>query len=404
MGQNERRSDALSNTTVLKERYMVRDVLGNGGFGITYSAWDKEKNCKVAMKELYPRKDVYRESDEITVKIVPGQEEYFSELAKKFEDEARLLMQLNGENNIIKVYDLFYANNTIYYSMEYLDGCDLKTYINKHGPMSWEQLGPMMYQILQALGTLHKQNLIHRDISPDNLFLTKDDQLHLIDFGSVRTYQGNQSFTVFVKQHFAPWEQYETNGKQGPWTDIYSLSVSMYMLLSGKLPPKAPDRKMGKKVVSLKTYCPKMPSRVARAIEKGMNFDARERFQSAAEYIQELYGDLNVPPRNESGKQLSKYWIYGCSGLYAGKRLRLYVNQIITFGRQSSNNVVFPDTTIGVSRNQCALFVNASDILFIRDTGSTYGTFLNNVRIDGNWTQVPQGSNVRFGNEFFLVK
>lgn len=404
MSQNERRSDALSNTTVLKERYMIGDVLGNGGFGITYSAWDKETNCKVAMKELYPRQDVYREPDEITVKVVPGQEQFFDELFKKFEDEAKLLIQLNGENNIIKVYDLFYANNTIYYSMEYLDGCDLKTYIKQHGPMPWEQLGPMMYQVLQALGTLHKQNLIHRDISPDNLFLTKDAQLHLIDFGSVRTYQGNRSFTVFVKQHFAPWEQYETNGKQGPWTDIYSLSVSMYMLLSGKLPPKAPDRKMGKKVVPLETYCPRMSSRVARAIEKGMNFEARERFQSAEEYIQALYGGAQTVPKNGSGIQLSKHWIYGCSGVYAGKRLRLYVNQTIAFGRQPSNNVVFPDTTTGVSRNQCALYVNASDILFIRDTGSTYGTFLNNVRIDGNWTQVPQGSNIRFGNEFFMVK
>lgn len=411
----ERRSDALPLRSVLKQRYIIGDVLGNGGFGITYSAWDNTRNTRVALKELYPRNDVCREGNDLTVKIVNGQEEYFSELKIRFQNEAELLKSLGEECDVVKVYDLFPANGTVYYSMEYLDGCDLRTYLLKNGPLKWEFLRPRLLEVLQTLEVLHGKNLIHRDISPDNLFLTKENKLRLIDFGSVRTYQGATSFTTFLKPHFAPWEQYKSNGKQGPYTDIYALSVTVYMLLSGKMPPRAPDRVAGAQVTPLKTLCPQLPDQVAKAVEKGMNLKMEDRFQTAGEYIYALTGTKPqpsptppVPPppppnpvSGSSGKLV--YWIQGRNGYFAGKRRRLEQNKEIRIGRMPPNEIPLPNETNGVSRKQCSVFINGTGEILVKDNNSKYGTFLNEQRVGPNWTKVMSGSYLRIGGEVLQI-
>lgn len=421
----ERRPDALPPLSKLNMRYSVGEVLGNGGFGITYSVWDNKMQRRVALKEFYPRQDVYRGSDSVTVVTKPGQENIYYEMFKRFESEAKLLQLMNGEEGNIQIYDLFYANNTVYYAMEFLEGGDLKSYIKSHGPMSWDVLGPMMYQLLFSLDSLHRKNLIHRDIKPDNLFLTKENRIRLIDFGSVRTFQGNESFTVCVTHHFAPWEQYETNGNQGPWTDVYALSVTLYMLLSGKLPPKAPERKAGAKVIPLKTHCPHLPQEVCAAIEKGMSVRIEDRYPSAREFRKALFphmsggshggynsgghsGGSTVPgktdhiPFSQTAKA-SQFWLHCLSGVHAGKKMRLGMNQEIKFGRRSTNEVRFPDSTNGVSRAQCSVFVTDKGVLFVRDTRSTYGTYLNNTRLGEEWVEASPGSILRFGNEIFQL-
>ena len=419
----DRRTDALPLGAQLKQRYTIGEVLGNGGFGITYSVWDNVHNNRVALKELYPRRDVSRGEDNVTVKIVEGQEDYFNELAIRFENEANLLQSLCKECDVVKVYDLFHENGTVYYTMEYLDGCDLRSYLMKNGPMKWEVLQPKLQEVLQTLSVLHSKNLIHRDISPDNLFLTKDNRLRLIDFGSVRTYQGSTSFTVFLKQHFAPWEQYKSNGKQGPYTDIYALSVTMYMLLTAKLPPKAPDRMAGTQVIPLKTLCPTIPDRASKAIEKGMNLKAEERFQTADEFLYALTGTKPKPktpkheppkpeppkpepPKSEPpktpvtpSKNELVYWIHGRAGVYKDKRRTLDKNKEIRLGRLNHNDIPFPPETYGVSRNHCSVFINTQGDIFIKDNKSAYGTFLNNQKVGENWTKVASGSYVRLGGD-----
>lgn len=410
--KSQRRTDALPLFTVLKQRYVIGEVLGNGGFGITYSAWDNVQNQRVAIKELFPRKDVCREMDDVTVKVLEGQEDYFKILSTRFVNEAELLLELGKQCDIVSVYDLFHANGTVYYSMEFLDGCDLKTYLSKNGPMPWEVLEPKLLDLLRTLEKLHAKNLIHRDISPDNLFLTKDNKIRLIDFGSVRTYQGNQNFTVFLKQHFAPWEQYKSDSKQGPYTDIYSLSVSIYMVLTGKLPPKAPDRVSGAQVTPIRTLCPQVPDKVAKAIEKGMSLQAKDRFQNAGEFIRALGVQPPPPPQpkvvpqvpvSQSGTSNLAYWLHGRGGYYSGKRKRLMPNTEITIGRLSTNVVPYPDMTMGVSRNQCSIFISSTGDMYVRDNKSRYGTYLNDVPVSGNWTKVVSGSFLRFGNELFQL-
>ena len=416
----ERRSDALPLRTGLKQRYIIGDVLGNGGFGITYSAWDNTRNCRVALKELYPRNDVCREGDDLTIKVIGGQKD-FQEMMVRFENEAQLLQSLSQDCDVIKVYDLFHANGTVYYSMEYLDGYDLRTYLVKNGPMKWEFLRPKLLEVLQTLDVLHAKNLIHRDISPDNLFLTRDNKVRLIDFGSVRTYQGNETITTFLKPHFAPLEQYKTNGKQGPYTDIYALSVTVYMLLTGKIAPSAPDRVMSAaKVIPLKTLCPQLPDYVAKAVEKGMSLKAEDRFQTAGEYIQALGGAPKpsvpptppkppiptvppVPPVPPAPQEQLTYWIQGRSGFYAGKRKRLEKNKEIRIGRLEPNEIPFPNGTFGVSREQCSIFISATGDIFVKDRHSRYGTYLNEQKVGENWTRVPSGSYLRIGGEMLQL-
>ena len=402
--ESARKPDALPLWSQLENRFLVGEVLGQGGFGITYSAWDEKNNRRVALKELYPKAIAYRGQDRQHMVPMAGQAEFLAELRSKFEREANLLLQLQGQDHLIRVYSLFQSNNTVYYTMEFLEGQDLEAYRKKCGIFSWETLAPLMQQTLEALGGLHRKNLIHRDISPDNLFLTRDNEIRLIDFGSVRAYQGNNHFTTHLKKEFAPWEQNISNGDQGPWTDIYSLSVTMYLLLTGRFPPKAPERKGGEPTVPIRTLAPQVPEYVARAIEKGMAVEIRDRFRSTDEFMRALEMSPttgNRAPAATVSTTNAGGWIQGAAGVYAGRSSPLEQNKELLLGRNPECWIRFPEGTQGVSRRQCSIFLARDGRLFVRDAGSSYGTFLNRQRLGRDWQAVQWGSTLWFGNEAF---
>ena len=248
----------------------------------------------MAVKELFPKQDVRREGDGKTVAVLRGQEAYFAQISQRFSQEATLLLKLQENRSVVRVYHLFSENKTVYYVMEYLDGLDLNAWLQQHGPMPWAKLSGIIAAVLDALEALHTVGLIHRDLSPDNIFLTRDGTVRLIDFGSVRAYEDSSHFTVFVKKSFAPWEQYQTNSAQGPWTDIYSLCVTMYFALSGKLPPMASERRLQDEAVPIRALCPELPQQVADAITCGMAVRAEARCQSAAQ-LRRLLFQPSVP-------------------------------------------------------------------------------------------------------------
>ncbi len=404
--ESKRRTDALPSGYMLNNRYLIGAVLGKGGFGITYSCWDNHGRRRIALKELFPITSVIRSGNGVNIIINNGHEEYFNGVKSKFQNEANLLYRINTYCNIAQVYDMFECNGTVYYAMEFLQGCDLDVYRKQKGVLSWDFLRPIMKQLLQTLSVLHKNNIIHRDISPDNIFLLKDNTVKLIDFGAARTYQGKFNFTVLKKDGLSPYEQIISSAKQGPYTDIYALSATMYLLLSGKLPPAADQRKIGNQtLVPLQQYCPALPDYVAKAIEKGMNVDASDRFQSAEEYMRALNffdtQEKTPPPVVIPLSGSVDYWIYGRSGMYTGMHRKLMKNKEITLGRLPSCDVVFSETAGGVSRRQCVLFVNNANAVYIKDAGSTYGTFLNNVRLGTTWTKINCGDIIKMGAESF---
>lgn len=409
--ETDRSAIALPARYMLGGQYYLGRVIGCGGFGITYLAWDVRNNKRVAVKELFPNKDVTREKNGCAVRVVVGQEEYVDHIKKRFLEEAQSLYVFSAETDIINVYRLFEENHTAYYSMEYLDGMDLKTALKKSGRMPWERLSIYMHMVIAALRALHGKNLIHRDISPDNIFLTRDGRAKLIDFGSLRSYNNTKGLTTILKHNFAPCEQYRTNGNQGPWTDIYSLCVTMYYALSGVLPPKAPDRIMSDKIVPIKNYCPSLPDHVAQAIHKGMSVMPEDRYQTVDELAGHLFGSAqpnsvqgNTKPQGAPLQSEAHYPVLIFQGTLNGKKWYLRQGEGYVVGRDAGCSIQFPAITPGISRRQCMIYMDEYNKVWCRDENSSYGTFLNRQRLTpGLWYEVRAGYVISFGQEMLKL-
>lgn len=390
-----RRADALPLNLKLHGRYWIGDVLGRGGFGITYAAWDEKENRRVAVKELYPSMDVSRGSDQCSVLVKGGQEEYFSQVYRCFEKEAHTLMELQ-QDGVVRLYHLFNDYNTVYYVMEYLDGQDLRNVLKQGGPMSWPALSPILKTILEALDCLHQRGMIHRDISPDNIFITREGRARLIDFGSVRAYQGNRSFTTFIKQNFAPLEQYKSSGRQGPWTDIYALCVTAYYALSGQVPPIAPERRLNDTAVPIGLLCPQLPPHAANAIQRGMCVSIEGRCQSAGELAAMLYPGES--PAAE-GRLLRC-----CAGMKNGQSWRLLPGARLSVGRQGCS-ILYPGDARGISRTQCTIYMDGGGRIMVRDEGSSGGTFCAGTRLNpGTWYLLQPGHVLSFAYEQYRIE
>ena len=197
----------------------------------------------MAVKEYLPDTLAYRMPGNTKVFTYSGaKQEDFRLGSEKFYEEAQTVARFSGHPNIIHVYDFFYENDTAYFSMEYMEGGDLRQYIERQGrrlePAAAVQL---LLPILDALILIHSVNVLHRDISPDNIYITEKGTAKLLDFGSARQVLSEQSksLSVILKPGFAPVEQYQSHGKQGPWTDVYAYAATLYYCLTGQVPTSA---------------------------------------------------------------------------------------------------------------------------------------------------------------------
>jgi serine/threonine protein kinase len=235
----------LSPGTLLHNQYQIARMLGHGGFGITYLAWDNNLETKLAIKEYMPRDFATRNSTNAEISTFAGDaKENFAYGLERFLEEARTLAKFQQHAGIVRVQNFFKANGTGYMVMEYVDGFTLKDYLTNKGKLSWEQTLKLFMPVMDALREVHKHGILHRDISPDNIYLCRDNRIKLLDFGSARYALGghSRSLSVVVKAGYAPEEQYRTKGKQGAWTDVYSVAASMYRCVTGVVPPDALDR------------------------------------------------------------------------------------------------------------------------------------------------------------------
>ena len=230
----------LKEGTVLQGRYTIGKRLGFGGFGITYYAWDQKLQIPVAIKEYFPVGYAVRKADteDVTVFSFEMAEEYENGL-NLFLIEAQNLAKLHQMEGVVHIFDCLIENNTGYIVMEYLQGQNLEEYIRKKGILKYEEAIPMVLRLLTILDALHKQNLIHRDISPDNIFLLEDGRIKLIDFGSARFFlfsmAGSYSAPI-LKPNYAPVELYLREEDQGPWSDVYGVGAVFYYMITGKRP------------------------------------------------------------------------------------------------------------------------------------------------------------------------
>ena len=278
---------ALRAGTALNDRYIVGRVLGQGGFGITYLAWDTQLEAKVAIKEFMPNEIATRIGTTVSV-AVESRSEDFTYGAERFQEEARTLAKFIGNPNIAAVTSYFDENDTSYFVMDYIEGISFKTYIANHGgKVSVDDALNVMIPVLRALTAVHAEGFIHRDVTPDNIYITKDGMVKLLDFGSARYSIGDKSksLDVILKVGYAPKEQYIRRSRQGPYTDVYSCAACFYAALTGFLPPEALERLDHDELVPVSQAGVDIPEYLDKAILKGLAVQPEDRFQNAQEFL-----------------------------------------------------------------------------------------------------------------------
>ena len=244
-------SFALKPGTILDGKYLVGEMLGQGGFGITYIGFDLLLEQKVAIKEYFPMSTgmVSRENRSMVVWSTAmmgktGTQKGFDSFLK----EARKMAKLGGIPGVVGVKSVFIQNETAYIVMDFIEGETLLKKLQREGPMPFDTCLSLLTPIIQALAEVHEHGIIHRDISPDNIMVRPDGRLILLDLGAAKDLDiqgrdGNvQSSQMVAKQGFSPIEQYQRNASIGPWTDVYAMAATIYYCCTGILPPTAVDR------------------------------------------------------------------------------------------------------------------------------------------------------------------
>ena len=285
---------ALPAGTLLMGQYTTGMVLGRGGFGVTYLAFDLQNEQIVAIKEYFPSGFAYRTpgTEQITG-LTEAKMQLYQSGAKRFYEEAQVVSQFNGNPNIINVYRFFYENNTAYYVMEFMRGVDLKQYMRtKGGKLSYEETLDVLRQMISALSAVHSHKIMHRDISPDNIYKTDTGQMKLLDFGAAKQILGEESgsLSVILKNGFAPVEQYSKKGRQGPWTDIYALGATLYCALTGVDAPEDALSRREKDNLKMPT---KLGIRIPPAFEKILSKMMAVKLEDRYQNVDEISNALN---------------------------------------------------------------------------------------------------------------
>ena len=294
----------LRKGTRLIGRYTIEGVLGQGGFGITYLGIDELHEKKVAIKEFFPQGIVTRNieyQDTVTVTFV-GEKDNYEKGKERFLKEARTMAKFSKDEGIVKALDFFEINNTAYIVMEYLEGITLKQYLRENQRIAPEDLIELLVPLIESLDEIHSQGMIHRDISPDNIMVLPDGRIKLMDFGAARDYTefGEKSLSIVLKPGYAPPEQYQTHGIQGPWTDIYALCATMYKCITGENPPDAIERVMDDHLKKISEFGIVIPPQEEAAIIKGMSVSAKDRYQNIKDFCEDLYGGYEETPASEN--------------------------------------------------------------------------------------------------------
>lgn len=298
--------------TVLAERYIIGRVLGYGGFGVTYIAWDAKLEQRVAIKEYLPSEFSTRMPGQSRISIFNGDKnEQFLSGLNKFIDEAKRLSKFQNEDGIVRIIDCIAENDTAYIIMEYLEGETLAERLKREKTIPEKEAIEIMMPIMKSLEAVHAEGIIHRDIAPDNIFLTKDGHSKLIDFGAARfaTTSHSRSLTVIIKPGFSAEEQYRSRSDQGPHTDVYSIAATLYKMITGETPPDALERRA--KIENAKKDILTEPHKINKgislvtenAILNALNIQIEDRTPNiekfiedltAAEPVKRIYGKIKI--------------------------------------------------------------------------------------------------------------
>ncbi len=282
----------LTPGTLLSGKYLVGRVLGQGGFGITYLGWDTNLDIRIAIKEFFPQGLVSRVPGENSVISYTGEiKDQFSFGVDSFLRESKTLARFEHHPNIVTVRDFFKENNTAYMVMSFIEGVTLLEHLKNSGDkIPVEQAVQIIMPVLDALKEVHRAFIMHRDISPDNIFIDREGRVVIIDFGAARQdmREKSKSLSVILKAGYAPEEQYRSKGKQGPWTDIYAVGATLYRAITGETPPEAMDRLDEDDLVPPSQLGVAIEPKQEQALLKALAVKARNRYQAVEVFQSEL--------------------------------------------------------------------------------------------------------------------
>lgn len=405
---------ALPVNVVLKNRYVVGRMLGAGGFGITYKCYDLKERKICAIKEYAPSTSATRLSDSLTLTATSvSRQEIFEHGREKFLGEAATLSKLQDIPDVVKIWDCFEMNGTAYFVMEFLSGSTLNGIKKAYGGrIEYSVAYGIILQAAESLGKIHEEgNIFHRDISPENIMVTADLEVKIIDFGTAKyiNNQKSQTLSVVLKPGYAPPEQYSTTSKQGAFTDVYALASTFYYVITGKKIPAAPDRLVNEDFVPLEDYdfLGEQYAGLTLVLKDALRTSVKKRIQTMEEFASRLKsfhssitgqksdssfvhseertvldegdGKKRDNKKSESPKKITRIYPYleGKTDPIYGYRYYIPLNTMVTVGRSKESNIVINMGVIG--RKHLEVFYDTdSGLFFLMDNHSVNHTYINN--------------------------
>lgn len=395
--------DALDYYTVLNDRYLVGLPLGQGGFGITYKCLDQQTRKLVVIKEYFPRY-LHLTRDEMKNPPKDKKSRYHHGL-DSFKKEAVLLCAMRDRHYryIVSAKDYFEQNGTCYYVMDYIEGASLRSLVGKY-PFTVKELTDLVIKIGRELGRLHREeDLLHRDISPENILVTASMQPILIDFGSAKFINSeDQEQTITLKKHFAPIEQYSRDKAQGAYTDVYLLAATYYFLLTGKYVPNANDRLIKHQTYPSLIQCGVPVSKsVSDAVDRALAVTIEKRTPTMEKFVE---GIQSAGSAHVHMTQREKTVVYTTTITPGTPLIRFTYRHHqhlvlmdekspIQIGRALQNDICLPFKQ--VTSNHLTVYFDGRQQLFRVTDHSKNGAFVNRKFINNQSITVKPGVSIR---------
>lgn len=286
--------------TILAGRYILGSAVGSGGFGIVYKAMDLKLETIVAVKEFFVPRLVTRATGMTNVVVTQKTREEFEYRKERFLAEARDMAKFGAHRSIPNVFEYFEENNTAYIVMEFLQGATLKDYLNDVGGKIDTDFAIMIAnEVGNALKSLHEKNIIHRDVAPDNIYICtgKEIKIKLMDLGAAKLADSTDDvIDIILKPGYSPSEQYDNTPNIGPWTDVYALGATLYVMLTGIRPDESTNRKIKDEVVSPQELNPDISENLSNSVMKAMAVEKHMRFKTVQDFLEAINGERTIIP------------------------------------------------------------------------------------------------------------
>ena len=367
-------------------KYQVEKILGAGGFGITYRCSDTQSGRVCAVKEYMPEAIASRDPETGRIVPEPDRQAAFLHGKKRFLEEAQILIRMSAIPGVVHVEDVFEENDTAYYVMEYLDGRTLKQVMRAlGGKLPWAAAVEAVARAGLALEEIHmRAGIFHRDISPENIYVTRDGQVKLIDFGNAKelTRQKDQEYSVVLKPSFAPPEQHSSRMQQGSYTDVYSLAGTYYFALTGIRLPSAVERLTGETYIPLKQMNLGIPEAVSDVVDQALVLDCRRRTQTMREFVEGILKSERMAAVKGPEPPAQSPYLEILAGEMRGAVWQIPSNVEIKVGRSAARCDIAIAGHSDVSKEHLKIYYDGQKGLFyIRDM-SRFGTYINGIRLE----------------------